>query len=157
MRVRPTAIIDAARRHFDSIDVQAAVAGALRNLSELDEIAADIASLGGIESLIDAGALVTGLNNKQVAAHLLPKLPAAMEGVVYLEHGGHKKIMLRSGATMDLERCGVPKERRFSFYDQVHTTGMDIPQAAGARAVLTLGKDLVFRDYAQAAYRMRQP
>ena len=32
---------------------------------------------------------------------------------------------------------------------------MDIPQAAGARAVLTLSKDLVFRDYAQAAYRMR--
>ena len=31
----------------------------------------------------------------------------------------------------------------------------DTPQAAGARAVLTLGKDLVFRDYAQAAYRMR--
>ena len=30
-------IIDAARRHFDSIEVQAAVAGALRNLSELDE------------------------------------------------------------------------------------------------------------------------
>ena len=39
--------------------------------------------------------------------------------------------------------------------NQVHTTGMDIPQAAGARAVLTLSKDLVFRDYAQAAYRMR--
>ena len=34
-------IIDAARRHFDSVEVQAAVAGALRNLSELDEVAAD--------------------------------------------------------------------------------------------------------------------
>ena len=32
---------------------------------------------------------------------------------------------------------------------------MDIPQAAGARAVLTLGTDLTFRDFAQAAYRMR--
>ena len=38
---------------------------------------------------------------------------------------------------------------------QVHTTGMDIPQGASARAVLTLGKDLTFRDYAQGAYRMR--
>ena len=56
---------------------------------------------------------------------------------------------------MDLERCGLPKERRFSFFDQVHTTGMDIPQGASARAVLTLGKDLTFRDYAQGAYRMR--
>ena len=56
---------------------------------------------------------------------------------------------------MDLERCGVPKERRFSFYDQVHTTGTDIPQTATAHAILTLSADLVFRDYAQAAYRMR--
>ena len=32
---------------------------------------------------------------------------------------------------------------------------MDIPQGASARAVLTLGKDLTFRDYAQGAYRMR--
>ena len=56
---------------------------------------------------------------------------------------------------MGLERCGLPKERRFSFFDQVHTTGMDIPQAATARAVLTLAADLIFRDYAQAAYRMR--
>ena len=87
--------------------------------------------------------------------------------------------------------CYLVITPHFSFYDQVHTTGMDIPQAAivsiaivssmtivsvrcchghghpayiyiydipqaaGARAVLTLGKDLVFRDYAQAAYRMR--
>ena len=56
---------------------------------------------------------------------------------------------------MALEQCGVPKERRFSFYDQVHTTGTDIPQTATANAVLTLSADLIFRDYAQAAYRMR--
>ena len=31
----------------------------------------------------------------------------------------------------------------------------DIPQGASVRAVLTLGKDLTFRDYAQGAYRMR--
>ena len=40
-------------------------------------------------------------------------------------------------------------------HDQVHTTGIDIAQTASARAVLTLGKDLTFRDYAQGAYRMR--
>ena len=37
----------------------------------------------------------------------------------------------------------------------MHTTGTDIPQTATAHAVLTLAADLVFRDYAQAAYRMR--
>ena len=38
---------------------------------------------------------------------------------------------------------------------QVHTTGMDIKQAVDACAALTLGKDMVFRDYAQGAFRMR--
>ncbi len=32
---------------------------------------------------------------------------------------------------------------------------MDIKQAVDARAALTLGKDMVFRDYAQGAFRMR--
>lgn len=32
---------------------------------------------------------------------------------------------------------------------------MDIKQTVDARAVLTLGKDMVFRDYAQGAFRMR--
>lgn len=107
-------------------------------------------------ALIDTGALITGMSNREVAGRLCDLLPSEMEGVVYLEQGGHKKILLKAGRRpMDLERCGVPKEKRFSFFDQVHTTGMDIPQGASARAILTLGKDLTFRDYAQGAYRMR--
>ena len=43
----------------------------------------------------------------------------------------------------------------FSFYDQVHTTGMDIKQVLNARAVCTLGKDMTFRDHAQGTFRMR--
>ena len=112
-------------------------------------------------------------------------------------------LLLRSGRkVVPLAQAGVPMHRRFTFYDQVHTTGMDNPnpnphphphpnpnsnpdpdpdphphphrhphpkphpdqvhttgmdikQAASARAALTLGKDMSFRDYAQGAYRMR--
>ena len=32
---------------------------------------------------------------------------------------------------------------------------MDIKQSPNARAVVTIGKDMTFRDYAQGAYRMR--
>ena len=49
-------------------------------------------------ALIDAGALVTGLSNEQVASRLLSSLPADMfDGVVFLVQGGHKRIVLRSG------------------------------------------------------------
>ena len=32
---------------------------------------------------------------------------------------------------------------------QIHTTGMDIKHVVNAMAVITLGKDMVFRDYVQ--------
>ena len=65
-------------------------------------------------------------------------------------------ILVRKGyMVMKLAQCGVPLERRFAFYDQIHTTGMDIKHVLDAKAILTLGKDMTFRDYAQGAFRMR--
>jgi len=53
------------------------------------------------------------------------------------------------------DQCGVSLEKRFAFYDQIHTTGMDIKHVVNATAVITLGKDMIFRDYVQGAYCMR--
>ena len=65
-------------------------------------------------------------------------------------------IMVKAtGRAVRLSQCGIAEDARFTFYDQVHTTGMDIHHAFSARAVLTLGKDMVFRDLAQGAARMR--
>ena len=112
---------------------------------------------GGYHALIDAGALITGMTNKEVAQFLLREgmLPPSMLGVVYLNTDDAKVILTRTGKTMPLSRSDIRWENRFSFYDQVHTTGMDIPQYISARALLTIGKDMTFRDYAQAAFRMR--
>ncbi|GLE02888.1 hypothetical protein PINS_up011752 [Pythium insidiosum] len=107
-------------------------------------------------ALIDTGALITGFENHEVAAFLLEHLPAEMEGVVFLDQDDRQMILLRDhNAPMPLVQCGLNPAKRFTFYDQVHTTGMDIKQCVNARAVVTLGKDMTFRDYAQGAYRMR--
>jgi hypothetical protein len=107
--------------------------------------------------LIDSGALVTGMSNYEVAKYLINNgLHAQFEGVVFLDHKDRKMILMRSGMNVvRLNQAGIPPDRRFSFYDQIHTTGMDIHQTIDARAVLTLGKDMTFRDYAQGAFRMR--
>lgn len=107
--------------------------------------------------LIDTGALITGMSNYDVAKYLIMNgLPKNFDGVVFLDHKDRKMILLRQGMTVvRLNQAGVPPERRFSFYDQIHTTGMDIHQCIDARAALTLGKDMTFRDYAQGAFRMR--
>ena len=107
--------------------------------------------------LLDCGALVTGMSNADVAKYLLTHgLPEQFEGVVFLDHKDRKMILMRQGMNIvRLNQSGIPPDRRFSFYDQIHTTGMDIHQCIDARAALTLGKDMTFRDYAQGAFRMR--
>jgi hypothetical protein len=107
-------------------------------------------------ALIDAGALITGLSNYQVALYLLQKGLKDIDGVVFLDEQDRKVILVRDGLRVwPLAQCDINKTRRFAFYDQVHTTGMDIQHTLNARAVLTLGKDMTFRDYAQGAFRMR--
>ena len=97
------------------------------------------------------------MSNYDVARYLLTHgLPKHFEGVVFLDQKDRKMILMRQGMNVvRLNQSGIPPDRRFSFYDQIHTTGMDIHQAIDARAALTLGKDMTFRDYAQGAFRMR--
>jgi hypothetical protein len=108
-------------------------------------------------ALIDAGALITNMDNEEVARYLLARLPAALfDGVVFLDRRDRQMILQRdNGLVVPVSQCGVPLARRFTFFDQVHTTGTDVKQSSTAVAVITFGKDLVFRDYAQGAYRMR--
>lgn len=108
-------------------------------------------------ALLDCGALITGMSNFEVARYLLTHgLPDFFDGVVFLDHMDRKMILMRSGMNVvRMNQSGIPPERRFSFYDQIHTTGMDIHQCIDAKAALTLGKDMTFRDYSQGAFRMR--
>merc|ERR1719171_3002128 len=64
-------------------------------------------------------------------------------------------VLLRDGKNLKLAQCGLGYHQRFTFYDHIHTTGMDIKQPLACTACLTLGKDMTLRDYAQGAYRMR--
>ena len=103
-----------------------------------------------------SGALITGLSNKAVAEYLLKAGLSALKGVVYLDELDRQMVLLRKGfKVVKLADSGLAWNERFTFYDQVHTTGMDIKQAVDACAAVTLGKDMVFRDYAQGAFRMR--
>lgn len=105
---------------------------------------------------MNLGALITGLSNKAVAEYLLKAGLENMKGVVYLDESDRQMVLLRKGfKVVKLADSGLAWNERFTFYDQVHTTGMDIKQTVDACAAVTLGKDMVFRDYAQGAFRMR--
>ena len=105
-------------------------------------LAGRYAAFPRLHSLIDTGALITGLSNLQVARRLLDVGLSWCDGVVFLDELDRKMILLRkTGRVVRLEISGVPAAKRFAFYDQVHTTGMDIKHFDAAVAALTLGKD----------------
>jgi hypothetical protein len=107
-------------------------------------------------TLIDVGAIVTGLSNRAVAEFLLAHGLSWCEGVVFIDEHDEKMILVRSTMrAVVLSQCGISVNKRFAFYDQVHTTGIDIKHCLNARGAVTLGKDMVFRDLAQGAFRLR--
>lgn len=107
-------------------------------------------------ALIDTGALITGYSNLEVAQKLLDMGLVWCDGVVFLDDQDKQQVLVRAtGRVVSADQCGVSLDKRFAFYDQIHTTGMDIKHVVNATAVITLGKDMVFRDYVQGAYRMR--
>ena len=120
----------------------------------LDEIAQ---TSPPFNALLDTGALITGMSNYDVAKYLITALPKDLfDGVVFLDSADRQMILIRHGMNVvRLNQAGIPARRRFAFYDQIHTTGMDIKHCIDARAAMTLGKDMTFRDYAQGAFRMR--
>ena len=107
-------------------------------------------------ALIDTGALITGYSNLEVAEKLLECGLDWCDGVVFLDNADKQQVLVRATRrVVSADQCGVPLTRRFAFYDQIHTTGMDISHVVNAKAAITLGKDMVFRDYVQGAFRMR--
>lgn len=77
-----------------------------------------------VHALIDTGALISGISNYEVAQSLLRLGLPHMEGVVYLDGRDRQMVLVREGwEVMQLAQCGIAVEKRFSFYDQVHTTG----------------------------------
>ena len=68
-----------------------------------------------------------------------------LDGVVFLNENDERMVLERSGLrVVTLLQSGLSSEKRFTFYDHVHTIGMDIKQPLFCTAALTLGKDMSF-------------
>lgn len=50
---------------------------------------------------------------------------------------------------LNLADCGIPAIHRFAFYDQVHTTGMDIQQLGNQSTMILVHAWLLMHSYAQ--------
>lgn len=111
-------------------------------------------------AIIDTGAYFKGISNKNVVDMLINvfKKRGDIEGVVYFDDLSNE-IMVKNVKTGEVEKLTVskiPPERRFTYYDQIHTTGTDIKQASLAKAYMTIGRNISTRDIFQSAMRLRE-
>jgi hypothetical protein len=72
-------------------------------------------------ALIDTGALITGMDNEQVARYLLQAGLEGKDGCVFLDRYDRQMVILRGSehTPVSLKQAGIPSDRRFTFYDQV--------------------------------------
>jgi hypothetical protein len=71
-------------------------------------------------AFIDVGALITGIPNIDVARMLLDLGLVGMDGCVFVDDRDNKVVLTRgSPDPIPLHLCGVPPEKRFTFFDQV--------------------------------------
>ena len=75
-------------------------------------------------ALIDSGAMVTGFSNEGVARFMLENGISWASAAVFLDPQDRKMAVLRTGGpAVPLEQLGIAPSERFTFFDQVHTTG----------------------------------
>lgn len=124
----------------------------------LDLVVKDIAARD-TRAFIDAGALVTGMSNLDVARYILAR--ADVDGVVYMndaDNGLFEKgeyLIIKRHHKEPVPLKGNEVARKFTYYDHAHTTGVHIDQIMTARAVITVSA-MMRRDFGQGAMRMRE-
>ncbi len=115
-----------------------------------------------VSSLVDCGALITGYSNLEVANFFMNEVKedgfcSTFSACIFWDESDTPLALERGNSSaVPLSACSSPVERWFVYFDQVHTTGIDIKLPSEAIAVVTIGRDTVLRDYVQACWRMRQ-
>lgn len=107
-------------------------------------------------ALIDCAGWLRGTNIIEFARNILAAR-TDLDVVVFLNEKGEKMALIRGQTEpQSFEGLKVEPNKRFTIYDQLHTVGINIPQDKGAACLMTLGKEMIQRDYQQGLFRMRK-
>lgn len=110
--------------------------------------------------LIDAGALLAGNDNCDIASKFIQLKNFPFQGVVFPEaRGGNTsqwKIMDRFRKILPLSLSSIPEHECFAIFDEPRCRGSDLKLSPTAVALLTIGPGLCKDKLMQAAGRMRK-
>ena len=107
-------------------------------------------------TLIDAGAIITEMNNSDVSKYLVEKIDRRFDGVVYFcDKTNQIMVALRNDQYVPLAACHIDNKKLFVYLDEVHTRGTDLKLPLTARGIVTLGKNMNKDKLMQAVMRLR--
>ena len=96
----------------------------------------------GIRVLLDVGAQILDLSNRQVAKAWLDCTPATeIAGAIYFSKDDKLMVLARNGMTQPLSSSPLVEQlhRCVTYLDDAHTRGTDLKFPLGFRAAVTLG------------------
>lgn len=124
--------------------------------SLIDQI---IGVLSKYKSLIDIGSFLIEFTSRQVVEKISQNenMKKLFDYFVYIDNNGKKKYIKSDNVIDDYDyKDSSDKDTLFVYFDQKNITGIDIKQHYNAKALITIRKNLRFRDVAKGIFRMRQ-
>jgi uncharacterized membrane protein len=106
--------------------------------------------------VIDPSAFFEGLNNHQVAERLLINATESISHALFFDDNNRTVLMDRSGNVVSASDEICPPEKRITYCDQKHCTGMDSVQPLQGTALLLIHQRLSLTQLIQGAKRMRR-
>ena len=130
------------------------------NVNISDQVLSRAIKEHGCSALIDAGALMAGLSNLEVADKIrfkLKEIDCKLKGVVYFDYSAHEwSFRNKVGRTWSLASSPVQEREAFVYFDESRCRGADMKLDTSAVALLTIGPGMCKDKAMQAAFRMRQ-
>ncbi|KAI9781455.1 MAG: hypothetical protein M1816_002376 [Peltula sp. TS41687] len=112
-----------------------------------------------VRVIIDVGAQVLKLQNKQVAEAWLARVPASQaQAAIYFNDKNELTILSRTGISEPLMLSPFAKQldQCLVYLEEAHTRGTDLKLPTDYRAAVTLGPGLTKNRFVQAYMRMRK-
>ena len=114
-----------------------------------------------IDALIDCGALLAGISNRNVAEYLsenlLLKPKGNLKGITFYDESTKEWMILeQSGRCLPKNQSSLKEKDTFALFDEPRCRGVDLKLHPDAIAALSLGQGMCKYKFMQAAGRMRQ-
>ncbi|KAF8129798.1 hypothetical protein EV363DRAFT_1219569 [Boletus edulis] len=112
-----------------------------------------------IRVLLDVGAQILDLTNRQLAEAWLDRTPSTeTAGAIYFSEDDELMVLERNGSAQPLSSSPLIQKlhRCVAYLDNAHTRGTDIKFPLGFRAAITLGHKVTKDSLVQGCMRMRE-